>query len=310
MIEVKKLTKSFGKIRAVDSVSFNVEKGEILGFLGPNGAGKSTTMRMITGFLPPTSGTAVIGGYDISDESISARERIGYLPENAPVYPDMTVNAYLDFCAEIRGFSGSERKKKVEETVDRCFLSNVEFQTIGTLSKGYRQRVCFAQSIIHDPEYLIFDEPTDGLDPNQKHEVRMMMREMSEQKAILLSTHILDEVEAVCTRIIIIANGCIVADDSPEHLKTRSSLHGAVTLKVADSNEQAVKALLEGIEDVKGVEILEMQNDVLNLRAYPVDGRTPIADKIIAACREKKYSITGLFVEQGRLDEVFRNITT
>ncbi len=310
MIEVKKLTKNFGKIKAVDTVSFCVEKGEILGFLGPNGAGKSTTMRMITGFIPPTSGTAIVGGHDICEDSISARRKIGYLPENAPVYPDMTVNAYLDFCAEIRGFSGTERKNKVKETVERCFLSDVEFQNISTLSKGYRQRVCFAQSIIHDPEYLIFDEPTDGLDPNQKHEVRMMMREMSEQKAILLSTHILDEVEAVCTRVIIIAKGCIVADDTPENLKTRSSVYGAVTFKVSNADEKAIQDVFERIEGVKYAEILGKQEGIINIRAYPLDKNIPIADRIVAACREKNYPIASLFVEQGRLDEVFRNITT
>lgn len=310
MIEVKKITKDFGKIKAVDEVSFCVEKGEILGFLGPNGAGKSTTMRMITGFIPPTSGTAVVGGYDIRENSISARERIGYLPENAPVYPDMTVNAYLAFCAEIRGFSGSARKNKVKETVKRCFLSKVEFQNISTLSKGYRQRVCFAQSILHNPEYLIFDEPTDGLDPNQKHEVRMMMREMSEQKAILLSTHILDEVEAVCTRVIIIANGSIVADDTPEKLKSRSSLYGAVTFKVTYTDDKTLQAAIKEIEGVKSAEVLDKKEEIATVRAYPQDKKIPIADKIIAACREKNYPISSLFVEQGRLDEVFRNITT
>ena len=310
MIEVKKLTKHFGKIKAVDTVSFYVEKGEILGFLGPNGAGKSTTMRMITGFIPPTSGTAIVGGHDICTNSISAREKIGYLPENAPVYPDMTVNAYLEFCAEIRGFSGMERKSKVKETVERCFLSTVEFQNISTLSKGYRQRVCFAQSIIHDPEYLIFDEPTDGLDPNQKHEVRMMMRQMCEQKAILLSTHILDEAEAVCTRVIIIANGCIVADDTPENLKSRSSVYGAVVFKVSNTDEQSIKDVIGQIEGVKSLEIMGKQEDTLNIRAYPRDKQMPIADRIVAACRDKNYPISSLFVEPGRLDEVFRNITT
>jgi ABC-2 type transport system ATP-binding protein len=310
MIEVKKLTKTFGKIKAVDTVSFSVEKGEILGFLGPNGAGKSTTMRMITGFLPPTSGTAVVGGHDICKNSISAREKIGYLPENAPVYPDMTVNTYLDFCAEIRGFSGTGRKQKVKETVERCFLSTVEFQSINTLSKGYRQRVCFAQSIIHDPEYLIFDEPTDGLDPNQKHEVRMMMRQMSEQKAILLSTHILDEVEAVCTRVIIIANGCIVADDTPENLKARSSVYGAVTFKVANTDEPSIRDAIGHIEEIKSLEMLGINGEIFNARAYPRDKEVPIADRIVTACRDKNYPVSSLFVEPGRLDEVFRNITT
>ena len=163
MIEVKRLSKHFGHHPAVDNISFNVEKGEILGFLGPNGAGKSTTMRMITGFFPPTRGTVRIGGSDIITQSLAARRKIGYLPENAPVYPDMSVSRYLEFCAEIRGFSGAARSKRVDETVERCFLTTVRQQSVNTLSKGYKQRVCFAQSILHDPEYLILDEPTDGL---------------------------------------------------------------------------------------------------------------------------------------------------
>jgi ABC-2 type transport system ATP-binding protein len=309
MIEVKKISKNFGKIKAVDTVSFTVEKGEILGFLGPNGAGKSTTMRMITGFIPPSGGTAIVGGYDISKDSISAREKIGYLPENAPVYPDMTVFSYLDFCAEIRGFSGGSRKSKVEETIQKCFLTKVRHQGIHTLSKGYRQRVCFAQSILHDPEYLIFDEPTDGLDPNQKHEVRLMMREMSEKKALLLSTHILDEVEAVCTRIIIIANGCIVADDTPDNLKAKSSIHGAVALKVSGADEKSLLSSLGKIAGVRSTDILDQRQKMISVRIYPKDKKIPIADRIIASLRENNYQMESLFVEQGRLDEVFRKIT-
>ena len=309
MIEVKKITKDYGKIKAVDNVSFTVEKGEILGFLGPNGAGKSTTMRMITGFIPPTSGTAVVGGFDIMEDSILARGKIGYLPENAPVYPDMTVHGYLDFCAEIRGYSKSERPQKIEETIHRCFLSKVEFQNISTLSKGYRQRVCFAQSILHDPEYLIFDEPTDGLDPNQKHEVRLMIREMSEKKAILLSTHILDEVEAVCTRVIIIANGCIVADDTPTNLKTKSDIYGAVSLTVSNADEHELLHLLAQVEGVNKADILQHEKNQLNVRIYPKDVKVPIVDRITISLREKNYQIDSLFVEEGRLDEVFRNIT-
>jgi ABC-2 type transport system ATP-binding protein len=309
MIEVKNITKDFGKMKAVDNVSFSVEKGEILGFLGPNGAGKSTTMRMITGFIPPTAGTAVIGGYDITEDSISARKKMGYLPENAPVYPDMTVHGYLDFCAQIRGYGPADRKRKIHETIERCFLTRVEYQNISTLSKGYRQRVCFAQSILHDPEYLIFDEPTDGLDPNQKHEVRLMIREMSEKKAILLSTHILDEVESVCTRAVIIANGCIVADDTPDNLKTRSSVHGAVCIAVATADEQALISVLRELDCVKQAEVLEKDEKQIHVRIYPKELKIPIADRIMIALREKDFKIESLFVEQGRLDEVFRKIT-
>ena len=223
MIELRNLVKYFGSRKVVDDISFSVEKGEILGFLGPNGAGKSTTMRMVTGFIPPSSGTAVIGGSDIRTDPIAARRKIGYLPENAPVYPDMTVFEYLDFCADIRGFDQGEKKTRVAETLEKCFLTDVVHQTVSTLSKGFKQRVCFAQSIIHDPEYLILDEPTDGLDPNQKHEIRTMIREMSDRKTIILSTHILDEMDALCTRAIIIANGQVLVDETPGQLKNRSA---------------------------------------------------------------------------------------
>ncbi|VEN72528.1 putative Sulfate-transporting ATPase [Candidatus Desulfarcum epimagneticum] len=222
MIEVKNLTKDFGPKRVVDHVSFSVEKGEILGFLGPNGAGKSTTMRMIMGYIPPTEGSASIGGFDMASDPLPGRKKTGYLPENAPVYPDMTVFEYLDFCARARGFRGPEKGKRVDGALEKCFLTQVKNQTIHTLSKGFKQRVCFAQSILHDPEYLIMDEPTDGLDPNQKHEVRMMIREMSRNKAIVLSTHILEEAESLCGRAVIIAGGRIVADDSPGNLKKSS----------------------------------------------------------------------------------------
>jgi ABC-2 type transport system ATP-binding protein len=311
MIEVKNLTKRFGAKTAVDNVSFTVEKGEILGFLGPNGAGKSTSMRMITGFLPPTRGTAVIGGDDIREAPIAARGRMGYLPENAPVYPDMTVRGYLDFCAEIRGFSGRERKKRVAETVDRCFLNGVEPQAIGTLSKGYRQRVCFAQSILHDPEYLIMDEPTDGLDPNQKHEVRQMIRRMSADKVILLSTHILDEVDAVCTRAIIIAGGRIAADDTPENLRARSAVHGALSLTLGPANPRDVLARVRKIEGVRDARLIDAENGAVNVRVFPDRSADPqIADRVVSAMSDGGFELRTLFVERGRLDEVFRTITT
>ncbi len=310
MIEVKNLTKYFGAKKAVDDISFSVEKGEILGFLGPNAAGKSTTMRMITGFIPPSDGTAVIGGHDIINDSISAREKIGYLPENAPVYPDMTVFGYLDFCAEIRGFSGSKRRKKIEETLEKCFLTEVKYQTVSTLSKGFKQRVCFAQSIIHDPEYLILDEPTDGLDPNQKHEVRLMIRKMSAEKAIILSTHILDEMEAVCTRAIIIANGRIVADDTPSNLRTKSSVHGAVLLTVHNTDPDLFLSNFKRIDGVRTVNIIENEGNDLKVRIFPQNPDTPVVNSVLSALSENNYEAKSIFVEQGRLDEVFRTITS
>ena len=194
----------------------------MLGFLGPNGAGKSTTMRVISGFFPPTSGTAVVCGHDVVEDPVPAKRMIGYLPENAPVYSDMTVLDFLKFVAGIRGFTGSSRKAKVDEIVQKCQLEKVARQTVGTLSKGYRQRTCFAQAVLHDPPVLLMDEPTDGLDPNQKFIVRNMIRTMSAEKVIVISTHILEEVDAICSRAIIISNGMIVANGSPAELKSRS----------------------------------------------------------------------------------------
>jgi len=218
MIRIENLVKAFGAKRAVDDVTFAVERGEVLGFLGPNGAGKSTTMRMITGFIPPTSGRVSVGGHDVAEAPLEAKRLIGYLPEAAPSYPDMTVQGFLSFAAELRGLDGDARKKAVGRAVERCFLASVLHQSIDTLSKGYKHRTCLAQALIHDPEVLILDEPTDGLDPNQKHEVRNLIRELGKTKAIIFSTHILEEVDAACTRAIIIDRGRIVASGTPDEL--------------------------------------------------------------------------------------------
>ena len=222
MIKVENLVKAFGAKLAVNDVSFTVERGEVLGFLGPNGAGKSTTMRMVTGFIPPTSGRITVGGHDIVDQPLAAKRLFGYLPENAPGYADMTVHSFLNFCAELRGLQGNARKQAVHRAVELCFLESVLYQSIDTLSKGYKHRTCLAQSLIHDPGILIMDEPTDGLDPNQKYEVRNLIKRMGENKAIIFSTHILEEVEAVCSRVIIIDRGRIVANGTPQELKARS----------------------------------------------------------------------------------------
>jgi ABC-2 type transport system ATP-binding protein len=221
MLTVNNLTKGFGPIKAVKGVSFTVEKGEVLGFLGPNGAGKSTTMRMITGFIPPTSGTAVICGHDIIASPVAAKRCIGYLPENAPSYHTMNVTDFLMFIGRVRGFEGEALVKKVNAAIEKSRLESVRNQTIETLSKGYRQRTCFAQAILHDPQVLIMDEPTDGLDPNQKFVVRQMIKEMSVDKAIIVSTHILEEVDAVCSRAIIITDGEVVANGTPAELRAR-----------------------------------------------------------------------------------------
>ena len=222
MIRVENLVKAFGAKLAVNDVSFTVERGEVLGFLGPNGAGKSTTMRMITGFIPPTSGRITIGGHDMLEDPLPAKRLIGYLPVNAPGYADMTVQGFLNFAAELRGLHGDARKRAVGRAIELCFLQNVAHQTIDTLSKGYKHRTGLAQSLVHDPDVLIMDEPTDGLDPNQKHEVRGLIKHMGEKKAIIFSTHILEEVEAACSRVIIIDRGRIVANGTPQELKARS----------------------------------------------------------------------------------------
>ena len=219
MLKVDNLKKNFGDFQAVKGISFSVGKGEVLGFLGPNGAGKSTTMRMITGFIPPSAGTATICGHDITTDPVAAKACFGYLPENAPSYRSMTVEDFLTFIAGVRGFHGKAGKEKVEAVIAKARLSNVAKQTIDTLSKGYRQRTCFAQAILHDPKVLIMDEPTDGLDPNQKFVVREMIKEMSADKAIIISTHILEEVDAVCTRAVVIAHGELKADGTPAELK-------------------------------------------------------------------------------------------
>ncbi len=222
MVAVENLVKDYGDLRAVDGVSFQVKKGDILGFLGPNGAGKSTTMKMITGFLSPTSGTASVDGFDIRKHPLEAKSRIGYLPESSPAYPEMTVVEFLSYVAETRGFrSKDEVYKRLSDVIVKCHLQTVQSQSIETLSKGYRQRVGVAQSILHDPPVLILDEPTDGLDPNQKHEVRKLIKAMAEDKAIVLSTHILEEVEAICNRIIVIDQGRVRVNETPDEFKAR-----------------------------------------------------------------------------------------
>lgn len=311
MIELKKLSKRFGAIVAVDDVSLKVEPGEVLGFLGPNGAGKSTTMKMITGFLRPTSGTAVVCGHDIQAEPMAVKSRIGYLPEGAPAYPDMTPESYLKFIAEVRGLDGKARKKRIDEVVSLVHLEGVLRQPIETLSKGYKRRVGLAQAILHDPDVLILDEPTDGLDPNQKHEVRELIRRMAGDsepgKLIVLSTHILEEVEAVCSRAVVIARGRVVADESPAALQARSRVHNAVTLGVRGTATGLAQALRE-LASVQLVEELDARADAYRLRVIPRDG-VLIVQEVREIANARGCAIEEIRVEAGRLDEVFRTIT-
>jgi ABC-2 type transport system ATP-binding protein len=299
MIKIENLVKAFGAKRAVDGVSFGVERGEVLGFLGPNGAGKSTTMRMITGFMPPTEGRVTVGGHDVAESPLQAKRLIGYLPENAAAYPDMTVQGFLRFAAELRGLHGEARKRAVGRVVELCFLQSVVHQSIDTLSKGYRHRTCLAQALIHDPDVLIMDEPTDGLDPNQKHEVRNLIRDLGRNKAIVFSTHILEEVDAACTRAIIIDRGRIVANGTPEELRAMSDLHGAVTLAAEGASAEKLAALGR-VEQLNGA-----------FRIYPNDkSKSPeLAQAVIDLVRREGWKVEGMYNEVGQLDEVFRRIT-
>ena len=299
MIKIENLVKSFGAKRAVDGVSFSVERGEVLGFLGPNGAGKSTTMRMITGFMPPSAGRVTIGGHDVAESPLEAKRLIGYLPENAAAYPDMTVQGFLRFAAELRGLTGEARKRAVQRVVELCFLDSVLRQSIDTLSKGYRHRTCLAQALIHDPDVLIMDEPTDGLDPNQKHEVRNLIRSLGKTKAIVFSTHILEEVDAACTRAIIIDRGRIVANGTPEELRAMSELHGAVTLAAQGASAEKLQALGR-VEKLDGA-----------FRIYPKDKHRSqeLAQAVIDLVSREGWKVEGMYNEAGQLDEVFRRIT-
>ncbi|OJF18231.1 MAG: ABC transporter ATP-binding protein, partial [Bacillaceae bacterium G1] len=265
----QRLTKQFGPKTAVNDVSFTVSKGEVLGFLGPNGAGKSTTMRMITGYLPPTRGTVTIGGVDILNNPIEAKKKVGYLPENAPLYSDMTVESFLSFAAELRGFRGAERQKVIDKAIETCFLEKVRKQSLDTLSKGYRHRTCLAQAIVHDPEVLILDEPTDGLDPNQKQEVRNLIKRMAQEKTVIFSTHILEEVEAVCSRAIIIDQGKIVADGTPDELKRRASRAGSILVHIKGLSGANILAELERLPHAKAVETKESSDSGFVGRVLP-----------------------------------------
>jgi len=305
MITIEGLTKRFGSLTAVDNISLSVGRGEVLGFLGPNGAGKSTTMKMLTGYLPITSGRASVCGFDVVSDAIKAREKIGYLPEGSPLYGDMSSLLFLNFVAEIRGYRGTQAKDKVNLAIQRLELESVINKPIETLSKGFKRRLGLAQSILHDPDVLILDEPTDGLDPNQKHQVRGLIKDMASDKAIIISTHLLEEVAAVCSRAIIISEGKIVFDGTPEDFAARSSIHNAVTIRLTGENLDRVGNEIESIEDVHRIETI---HETGVLRLIPKDGAV-IVEKVSLLMRDKGFKVDEIFVERGHLDEVFRDLT-
>jgi len=309
LIEVSNLRKQFGSLVAVDGVSLTIQRGEVLGFLGPNGAGKSTTMKMITGFLAPTSGNIKIRGRDFADDPLAAKSCIGYLPEGAPAYSEMTPATFLDFIADIRGMGTAAKEARIREVVAKIHLEGVIDQSIETLSKGFKRRVGLAQAILHDPEILIMDEPTDGLDPNQKHEVRGLIREMAPHKGIIISTHILEEVDAVCTRAAIIAKGRLLFTGTPGELESRSRYHQAVTLGVSTALSEEIAEVLRGVPEISHVEAMPRDAATTRLTALARDGRSIFA-RVQQLAHQNSWPVSEMFVESGHLDEVFRSITT
>ena len=308
MVDIRQLRKTFGPIVAVDEVSLTVGPGEVLGFLGPNGAGKSTTMKMITGFLTPTKGTVTVNGFDIQEQPIEAKKSLGYLPEGAPAYGEMTTRSFLLFVGALRGLRGAELQRRLSETIRKVNLEGVMHQPIETLSKGFKRRVGLAQAILHDPAVLIFDEPTDGLDPNQKHEVRKLIRTMARDKAIILSTHILEEVHAVCTRAMIIAKGTVITDGTPAELEARSRYHNAVILRVSEAHREDVRAILGAVPGVETIEVIEAGQTEHAYRIISKD-RHPIISAVSQCVHSHHWDVVELSVCRGQLDEVFRSLT-
>lgn len=302
MLEVQALSKNFGCIKAVQDLNFSLEKGTVLGFLGPNGAGKTTTMRMLSGYLEPSAGSALVLGHDIRTASLAARKAIGYLPEGSPLYGELTVRQFLTFIARMRQIPKHNINSSVAEVLERLFLAEVAEQSIETLSKGFRRRVGLAQAIIHDPAVLILDEPTDGLDPNQKREVRRLIRAMSSEKLIIISTHILEEVSALCNRVMIIANGQLKADDTPLGLLHQSRYHQAVTLRVDDP--QAIASALSNLPQAARVELRHQE-----LTVFPVAGAR-LLPEVGKLAEQQGWQVHSIRQEEGRLDDVFRRITT
>ena len=309
MIRVHSLSKNFNNLLAVDQVSFEVQRGEVLGFLGPNGAGKSTTMKMLTCFIPPSSGTAEICGFSILNNPLQVRSQIGYLPESAPSYDEMLVGEFLRFVAEIRGYSGRELNRRVSIVIEMTSLGDVKNQMIETLSKGFRQRTCLAQALIHDPPVLILDEPTDGLDPNQKHEVRSLIKNMSEERTILISTHILEEVDAVCTRAMIISEGRVVGYGTPDELLSQSLYRNSIIVSVNAEDHMQLMNDFNRLDFVYSVEhIPEKQQGLVTMRLYP-ENKDYIAPQLKHYLFSENIPIEQFIVNRGRMDEVFRELT-
>lgn len=312
MIQVDSLTKSYGSAPAVRGISFSVPRGEVLGFLGPNGAGKTTTMRILTGYLPADSGSVRMAGYDVGTQSLEVRRRLGYLPESAPLYEDMGVIDYLDYAAEMRGYQRAERTKRLRRVIDLCGLGNVVAKSIGELSKGYRQRVGLAQAILHDPDILILDEPTSGLDPNQIVEIRDLIRTLGREKTVILSTHILPEVKATCTRVMIIADGRLVADDTPEGLETRAS-GGAGVVATFRGPGAEIEGTLSG-DALPGVRrfLGTPAPGLLSWRfEVPAGGdRNAAAEEVFRLAAARGWTLTELRHDSASLEEVFRRLTS
>lgn len=306
MIKADALTKHYGQLTAVDGISFSVQSGEVLGFLGPNGAGKTTTMRMFAGFVQPTSGSAEICGFSVERQPVEAKRSLGYLPEGAPLYGEMTPGEFLHFIAAIRGLTGKRKQQRLDDIIAQLHLETVLDQSIETLSKGFKRRVGLGQAILHDPPVLILDEPTDGLDPNQKHEVRELINAMAADKIIVISTHILEEVDAVCNRAIIISAGRIVADETPETLINRSRFHNAVTLKFERSSD--IPGIANELKRLADVDHVEVSEDTRSMTAFPRDNALLITT-IVDLAAERSWGLEQAHLESGRMDEVFRSIT-
>lgn len=301
MIVIDQLTKSFGDFVAVNNLSFSVKPGDVVGFLGPNGAGKSTSMKMITGFLQPTSGSIEVCNLNIADDPLAIKQLIGYLPEGAPAYGDMTVAQFLDFIADVRGLTGSMKHARLQAVIQAIELESVLYRPIDDLSKGFKRRVGLAQAIIHDPKVLILDEPTDGLDPNQKHQVRRLIQNLSKDKIVIISTHILEEVTAVCNRAIIIANGTKLFDGTPTELLTKSKFHHAVTVDFAQM-PASVDSLM-GLAEVSGIEKNQHSVTVFS------DNNSIIFNDVFSHIQQQQWQVNGIYAEKGRLDDVFRELT-